>query len=103
MASLLDPAILFFFFGVAAALVRSNLEIPRRWPSSSRSTCCSPSASRAASRSSETGVTREAAAAVALGIAFAFAVPAVELRDARRRLAAFDAAAVAAAYGSVPR
>ena len=27
-ATLLDPAILFFFLGIFAALVRSNLEIP---------------------------------------------------------------------------
>mgnify|MGYP003336114565 CR=1 FL=1 len=29
MQNLLDPAILFFVFGVAAGLMRSNLEIPQ--------------------------------------------------------------------------
>jgi len=39
MQSLLDPAILFFVFGVLAGAVRSNLEIHRRSRSSSRCIC----------------------------------------------------------------
>jgi len=39
MQNLLDPAILFFVFGVFVGLVRSNLEIRRPFPNSSRSIC----------------------------------------------------------------
>jgi len=101
MASLLDPAILFFFFGVAAALVRSNLEIPGALAKFFSLYLLLAIGFKGGVALSETGFTREAATAVALGIAFAFAVPVWSYAILKRRLAAFDAAAVAAAYGSV--
>lgn len=42
LQNIIDPAILFFVFGVFAGAIRSNLEIPRPLPSSFRFTCWSP-------------------------------------------------------------
>ena len=39
MNNLLDPAILFFVFGVLAGALKSNLEIPPRSRNSCRCTC----------------------------------------------------------------
>ncbi len=101
MASLLDPAILFFFFGVGAALVRSNLEIPGALAKFFSLYLLLAIGFKGGVALSETGVTREAATAVALGVGFAFAVPLWSHAILRRRLGAFDAAAISAAYGSV--
>lgn len=101
MGSLVDPAILFFFFGVAAALARSNLEIPAPIAKFLSLYLLLAIGFKGGVTLAETGFTRAAGAAIALGMAFAAAVPAWSYAVLRRRVGPFDAAAIAAAYGSV--
>jgi hypothetical protein len=101
MASLLDPAILFFFFGVLAALVRSNLEVPGPIAKFLSLYLLLVIGFKGGVTLAETGFTRAAAASIALGLAFAAAVPAWSYAILARRVGRFDAAAIAAAYGSV--
>jgi len=101
MASLVDPAILFFFFGVLAALVRSNLEVPGPIAKFFSLYLLLAIGFKGGVTLAETGFTRAAAASIALGLAFAAAVPAWSYAILSRRVGAFDAAAIAAAYGSV--
>lgn len=101
MGSLVDPAILFFFFGVAAALVRSNLEIPAPIGKFLSLYLLLAIGFKGGAALAASGFTREAAAAVALGMGFAAAVPAWTYALLCRRVGRFDAAAIAAAYGSV--
>lgn len=101
MGSLVDPAILFFFFGVAAALVRSNLEVPAPIAKFLSLYLLLAIGFKGGVTLAETGFTRAAGAAIALGVLFAALVPAWSYAVLRRRVGAFDAAAIAAAYGSV--
>lgn len=101
MSSLVDPAILFFFFGVLAALVRSNLEIPPPIAKFLSLYLLLAIGFKGGVTLAETGFTRAAAMAIALGMAFAALVPAWSYAVLRRPVGRFDAAAIAAAYGSV--
>lgn len=98
---LLDPAVLFFGVGIAAAAVRSNLEIP-------------PPVSRFLSlyllmalglkggfALAASGFTTEVARTLSAALVLAVVVPAAGYALLRRRLSPYDAAALAATYGSV--
>ncbi|WP_424894632.1 sodium-dependent bicarbonate transport family permease [Tepidimonas sp. HKU79] len=99
--NLLDPAILFFVFGVAAGLIRSNLEIP---PAIAKffslyllvSLGLKGGASLAAG-----GLDATAIMALMAAVIMAALVPAYSFVILRRIVSPFDAAAVAATYGSV--
>lgn len=101
MNSVLDPAILFFVFGIAAGALRSNLEIP-------------PAVSRFLSlyllmalglkggfALHASGLTPEVGRSLGAALLLATAVPAVGYLLLRRFVPVFDAAALAATYGSV--
>jgi hypothetical protein len=90
MQNFLDPAILFFVFGLLAGRMNSNLEIP-------------PQVSRFLSlyALAESGLTTEVAVSLGTALALAVIVPALGYALLRRFLNGFDAAAIAATYGSV--
>ena len=100
-SSLVDPAILLFFFGIFAGSIRSNLEIP-----AAVAKLCSlylllvvgfkGGASLAAS-----GFTPEMGLALLAAAILALAVPAWSFLVLRRKVSPYDAAAIAATYGSV--
>jgi hypothetical protein len=99
--SLLDPAILFFVFGVVAGTIKSNLEIPppiARFLSLYLLMALGLKGGFALAKS---GLTPEVATSLACAIALAIIVPYLGFRLLRRRLSGFDAAAIAATYGSV--
>jgi hypothetical protein len=101
MHSLVDPAILFFVFGVFAGLVRSNLEIP---PAISRFLSLyllMALGLKGGFALAQSGLTREVAAGLSLAVALAMLIPLMSYAVLRRFLSGFDAAAVAATYGSV--
>ncbi|MGA0950242.1 MAG: sodium-dependent bicarbonate transport family permease [Burkholderiaceae bacterium] len=101
MDKFLDPAILFFVFGVFAGLVRSNLEIPApiaRFLSLYLLMALGLKGGFALERS---GFTAEILATLGLAVALAVVVPVVGYQLLRRFLPRLDAAAVAATYGSV--
>ena len=101
MHALLDPAILFFVFGMVAGLLRSNLEIPppiARFLSLYLLMALGLKGGFALAKS---GLTMEVVMTLATALLLAVLVPAVGYLVLRRFLNGFDAAAVSATYGSV--
>jgi uncharacterized protein len=99
--SFLDPAILFFVFGILAGALKSNLEIP---PPISRFLSLyllMALGLKGGFALAESGLTREVAVSLACALALAVIVPALGYALLRRRLSGYDAAAIAATYGSV--
>lgn len=101
MQQILDPAILFFCFGIVAGLLRSNLEIP---PAISRFLSLyllMALGLKGGFALTDSGLTQEVAASLGIAVLLAVAVPLSSYALLRRALNGFDAAAIAATYGSV--
>jgi hypothetical protein len=101
MQSFLDPAILFFVFGILAGALRSNLEIPppiSRFLSLYLLMALGLKGGFALSKS---GLTAEVAISLASALGLAFLVPLMGYALLRQFLNGYDAAALAATYGSV--
>lgn len=101
MQNLLDPAILFFIFGVLAGFVRSNLEIP---PAISRFLSLyllMALGLKGGFALAQSGLTAEVATSLGAAILMAILVPAMGYWILKRFISGFDAAAIAATYGSV--
>jgi hypothetical protein len=99
--SLLDPSILFFVFGLLAGALRSNLEIP---PPISRFLSLyllMALGLKGGFALASSGLNTEVVQSLAGAVLLAFVVPALGYALLRRWLNGFDAAAVAATYGSV--
>ncbi len=101
MHNLLDPAILFFIFGVLAGAVKSNLEIP---PPISRFLALyllMALGLKGGFALAHSGFTVQVATSLGCAVLLAVAVPLLGYGLLRHFLSGFDAAAVAATYGSV--
>lgn len=101
MQNILDPAILFFVFGVLAGAVRSNLEIP---PAISRFLSLyllMALGLKGGFALSHSGLTANVGLSLAAAVMLAIAVPLIGYTVLRQFVSGFDAAAVAATYGSV--
>lgn len=101
MSNLLDPAILFFVFGIFAGLVKSNLEIPAQIAKFLSLYLLMALGLKGGFALAENGFTGEIASVIVIGLALAFVIPVVGYLVLRIKLNGFDAAAVAATYGSV--
>jgi hypothetical protein len=101
LRSLLDPAILFFFFGLFAAAIRSNLDIPPAIAKFFSLYLLMSIGFKGGVSLSQTGLNASALAALGAALLMAVLVPAYSYVVLRTRLNAFDAAGVAATYGSV--
>ena len=101
MQNFLDPAILFFVFGVLAGLVRSNLEIPAPISRFLSLYLLMALGLKGGYALAESGLTAEVAVGLGLAICLALLVPVLGYLLLRRVLPQFDAVAVAATYGSV--
>ncbi|WFE69220.1 sodium-dependent bicarbonate transport family permease [Thiomicrospira sp. R3] len=99
--NLIDPAILFFFFGLFAAAVRSNLEIPPAIAKFFSLYLLVAIGFKGGVALSASGFTSTAMIAIAAALFMAFLVPAYTFLILRKRTSAFNAAAIAATYGSV--
>lgn len=101
MQSFSDPAILFFVFGLLAGLLKSNLEIPppiSRFLSLYLLMALGLKGGFALAKS---GFTPEVLVSLGAALGLAVLVPVLGYLLLRRFLNGFDAAAVAATYGSV--
>ena len=101
MQSLLDPAILFFVFGVLAGALKSNLEVPPAIAKFLSLYLLMALGLKGGHALSQTGVDGQVLAALGAAMAMAVLVPALGYQLLKRRVSGFDAAAVAASYGSV--
>ena len=101
MQNLIDPAILFFIFGVLAGTVKSNLEIP---PAISRFLSLyllMALGLKGGFALSQSGLTAVVGISLAAAVLLAIVIPLIGYVVLRRFVSGFDAAAVAATYGSV--
>ena len=101
MNSFLDPAILFFVLGIFAGVLRSNLEIPAPISRFLSLYLLMALGLKGGFALAASGLTREVAISLACALSLAVAVPALGYALLRRFLSGFDAAAIAATYGSV--
>ena len=101
MHNLLDPAILFFVFGILAGAVKSNLEIP---PAISRFLSLyllMALGLKGGFALAHSGLTAQVGAGLAAAVALAVTIPLIGYALLKRFVSGFDAAAIAATYGSV--
>ncbi len=101
MLNLLDPAILFFVFGVLAGTVKSNLEIPPQISRFLSLYLLMALGLKGGFSLAQSGLTHEVATTLGLAVLLAIVIPAISYQLLKRRLGGFDAAAIAATYGSV--
>ena len=101
MTNFLDPAILFFIFGVFAGLVKSNLEIPQPIARFLSLYLLMALGLKGGFALHKSGFTIEIALALGLAVFLAILVPLMGYLILRSKLNRFDAAAIAATYGSV--
>jgi hypothetical protein len=101
MQGFLDPAILFFVFGMAAGAVKSNLGIPPQISRFLSLYLLMALGLKGGFALAQSGLTAEVSISLGTAIALACIVPAVGYLLLRRFLNGFDAAAIAATYGSV--
>ncbi|MEJ7928832.1 sodium-dependent bicarbonate transport family permease [Ramlibacter sp. AN1015] len=101
MQNLLDPAILFFVVGVLAGALRSNLEIPPAIAKFLSLYLLMALGLKGGFALHASGLDATVAVSLLAAIAMAFLVPAIGYAFLRRHISGFDAAAVAASYGSV--
>jgi hypothetical protein len=101
MSNFLDPAILFFIFGVFAGLVKSNLEIPHPIARFLSLYLLMALGLKGGFALHHSGFTFGIALALGLAILLAVIIPLVGYSILRTKLNQYDAAAIAATYGSV--
>ena len=101
MTNFLDPAILFFIFGVFAGSVKSNLEIPPQISRFLSLYLLMALGLKGGFALHKSGFTSEIAFSLGLAIFLAIIIPITGYLVLRRSLNAFDSAAIAATYGSV--
>ena len=101
MTNFLDPAILFFIFGVFAGSVKSNLEIPPQISRFLSLYLLMALGLKGGFALHKSGFTSEIAFSLGLAIFLAIIIPIIGYLVLRRSLNAFDSAAIAATYGSV--
>jgi uncharacterized protein len=101
MQGFLDPAVLFFVFGLCAGLLRSNLEVPHQISRFLSLYLLMALGLKGGFALATTGFTLEVLRSLALAIVLAVIVPLLSFFTLKRLLNGFDAAAIAATYGSV--
>ncbi|MDE2418919.1 MAG: sodium-dependent bicarbonate transport family permease [Burkholderiales bacterium] len=101
MQSFLDPAILFFVFGILAGSLKSNLEIPSQISRFLSLYLLMALGLKGGFALAQSGMTPEVLISLAAALGMAILVPVLGYLTLRRFLNGFDAAAIAATYGSV--
>lgn len=101
MQNLLDPAILFFVFGVLAGALKSNLEIPPAIAKFLSLYLLMALGLKGGFALAHTGLNATVIVSLAAAMLLAVIVPALGYQVLKNRVSRFDAAAIAASYGSV--
>lgn len=101
LRNLTDPAILFFVVGVFVGLIRSNLEIPAPVAKFLSLYLLMALGFKGGQALADTGLGGDGLRVVGSALILALVMPALAFVVLRRRINHFDAAAIAATYGSV--
>jgi uncharacterized protein len=101
MQNILDPAILFFVFGLFAGLIKSNLEIPEQISRFLSLYLLMALGLKGGFALEQSGLTLQILTSLGLAVALAVVVPLMGYFVLKQFTSQFDAAAIAATYGSV--
>ena len=101
MQNLLDPAILFFVFGVLAGALKSNLEVPPAIAKFLSLYLLMALGLKGGFALAQSGLNPTVLVSLCAAMLMAFIVPALGYQLLKNRVSRFDAAAIAASYGSV--
>ncbi|OYU45092.1 MAG: sodium-dependent bicarbonate transport family permease [Burkholderiales bacterium PBB4] len=101
MQSLNDPAILFFLFGVLAGALKSNLEIPQPISRFLSLYLLMALGLKGGFALAQSGLTPQVAVSLGIAVLLAIVIPLLGFAVLRRLVSPFDAAAIAATYGSI--
>ena len=101
MQNLLDPAILFFVFGVLAGALKSNLEVPPAIAKFLSLYLLMALGLKGGFALAKSGLSPNVLVSLGAAMLMAFIVPALGYQLLKNRVSRFDAAAIAASYGSV--
>jgi hypothetical protein len=101
LKNLTDPAVLFFFLGVAIGLIRSNLEIPAPIAKFLSLYLLMALGFKGGQALADAGLSGDGVKVIGAAIVLALVIPVIWFFVLRKRIDAFDAAAIAATYGSV--
>jgi hypothetical protein len=101
LSNFMDPAILFFIFGVGAGLVKSNLEIPQPISKFLSLYLLMALGLKGGFALSQSGLTLEVAKGLGAALCLAIVVPLIGYQILKKIAGPYDAAAIAATYGSV--
>lgn len=99
--NLLSPPILFFFLGMLAVLVRSDLEIPQPLPKFFSLYLLLSIGFRGGVELNHSGLSSDVVLALLAAVVMAVFVPFYTFFILKRKLSTSDAAAIAATYGSI--
>ena len=99
--NLTDPAVLFFFLGVIIGLIRSNLEIPAPIAKFLSLYLLMALGFKGGQALADAGLSGDGVKVLIAAVVLALVLPAIWFVVLRRRINPFDAAAIAATYGSV--
>lgn len=101
ISNITNPAFLFFLLGIVAVRIKSDLEIP---PNSSRFISLYllfAIGFKGGQELSHEGITLETIGAIFFGIGLSIVIPVYSFFILKKKLSVYNAAAIAAAYGSV--
>lgn len=101
MHGFLDPAILFFIFGLAAGMFKSNLEIPPQISRFLSLYLLMALGLKGGFAIAKSGINDDVIISLSCAVLLALVVPLIGFQILRRFLSGFDAAALSATYGSV--
>lgn len=101
MNSFTDPAILFFIFGLLAGLFKSNLEIPTQISRFLSLYLLMALGLKGGFALAKTGFTADVVISLGCAVLLAMVIPLLAYQILQKFVSGFDAAAVAATYGSV--
>lgn len=101
LGTLTDPVILFFALGLLAGAVRSNLEIPPQVTRFLSLYLLMAIGFKGGQALAVSGMGADTLTVLGLALVVAMLIPLIGYRVLRWRISAFDAAAIAATYGSV--
>jgi hypothetical protein len=101
VSNILNPPVLFFFLGIIAVLVKSDLEIPAPFPKFLSLYLLFSIGFKGGVELIKSGVTQEVVFTLAAAILMACAVPIYTFFILKLKLDTYDAAAIAATYGSI--
>ena len=99
--NLLNPAVLFFFLGLLAVFIRSDLEIPQPIPKFLSLYLLLAIGVKGGVELYHSGITSHVITTLGIAVLMSLFVPLYSFYILKRRLSVYDAGAIAATYGSI--